>query len=319
MKNMEVTMRKSDTARRAVGSQPSAFSFQPSAFCLLLTASWLLLPAACLLPSAYGQDRNPFADPKPAPEEKKDPAPAPAAEEAKPAPKPAEGPATPPGGRRVPTLKPPGAGGEEDAELTPEEILKRLQEARDLMFEAEELLSKLGKEGAPERMRRAGEKLDPPKPPDDPSSPSGGGAGGAQSDAMKKLDDLLRGTEKAQQDTVERLNGLLQKLAQMEQQQQGQPQPGGQRPQGPKPQPLNPDNDPQSNPGKPAEKPYDPPKRTPPPLTGPRSSDPAGAWGNLPPRLRDQILQGERDVERFPEEYRELLREYFKRLAEEDR
>ena len=55
------------------------------------------------------------------------------------------------------------------------------------------------------------------------------------------------------------------------------------------------------------------------PAPGQRTGDTAGIWGNLPPRLRDQILQGERDVERFPEEYRELLREYFKRLAEESR
>ena len=303
MKSMDETKRIFDRPRRAAGFQPSAFSLQPSVFCLLLSA-------VCLLESAYAQDRNPFADPKPA-EASPVPAPeTPAGPKAEPRPGRAE-PAP-----RVPTLKPPGADGGEDAELTPEEILKRLQEARDLMFEAEELLSKLGKEGAPERMRRAADKLAPPKPPDDPSSPSGGGAQGAQSDGMKKLDALLRGTEKAQQETAERLNGLLQKLAQMEQQ-QGQPQPGGQRPQNPRPQPLNPDNQP--NPGQPAEKPYDPPKRTPPPLTGPRSSDPAGAWGNLPPRLRDQILQGERDVERFPEEYRELLREYFKRLAEEER
>ena len=39
-------------------------------------------------------------------------------------------------------------------------------------------------------------------------------------------------------------------------------------------------------------------------------------WGNLPPRLRDQLIQGMRD--RFSAVYRTLTEAYYQRLAEED-
>ncbi len=40
-------------------------------------------------------------------------------------------------------------------------------------------------------------------------------------------------------------------------------------------------------------------------------------WGNLPPRLRDQLLEGTR--EKFSPIYRDLTEQYYKRLAEEGR
>jgi hypothetical protein len=40
-------------------------------------------------------------------------------------------------------------------------------------------------------------------------------------------------------------------------------------------------------------------------------------WGNLPPRLRDQLLEGTR--EKFSPVYRDLTEQYYKRLAEEGR
>lgn len=40
-------------------------------------------------------------------------------------------------------------------------------------------------------------------------------------------------------------------------------------------------------------------------------------WARLPERLRKRIRSG--DVDRFPEEYRESIRAYFRRLSEEQR
>ena len=39
------------------------------------------------------------------------------------------------------------------------------------------------------------------------------------------------------------------------------------------------------------------------------------AWGNLPPRLRDELLQGLED--RFSPLYRDLTELYYQRLAED--
>jgi len=39
-------------------------------------------------------------------------------------------------------------------------------------------------------------------------------------------------------------------------------------------------------------------------------------WGNLPPRLRDQVLQGLSD--RYSQLYRQMTERYYRRLAEED-
>jgi hypothetical protein len=49
----------------------------------------------------------------------------------------------------------------------------------------------------------------------------------------------------------------------------------------------------------------------------PRSFDRTGQpWGNLPPRERDEILQGTRD--RVLEEYREQIERYYRALAERE-
>lgn len=44
--------------------------------------------------------------------------------------------------------------------------------------------------------------------------------------------------------------------------------------------------------------------------------DRTGQWGNLPPRIREAILHGTRDLDEYPPEYREALKEYMKKLAE---
>ena len=45
--------------------------------------------------------------------------------------------------------------------------------------------------------------------------------------------------------------------------------------------------------------------------------DRTGRWGDLPPRVREAMQSGKRDLDEYPAEYREVLKEYMKRLAEE--
>jgi len=49
----------------------------------------------------------------------------------------------------------------------------------------------------------------------------------------------------------------------------------------------------------------------------PNNADPGDAWGHLPPRLRDELIQGRDD--RFSATYKSLTQEYYRRLAEEGR
>ena len=43
--------------------------------------------------------------------------------------------------------------------------------------------------------------------------------------------------------------------------------------------------------------------------------DRTGEWGHLPPRLRQDLLNGTRGLDVYPPEFAQLLREYFERLA----
>jgi len=45
--------------------------------------------------------------------------------------------------------------------------------------------------------------------------------------------------------------------------------------------------------------------------------DRTGNWGNLPPRLREAMLNGKRAIDDFPAEYQQILKEYMKKLAED--
>jgi hypothetical protein len=47
-------------------------------------------------------------------------------------------------------------------------------------------------------------------------------------------------------------------------------------------------------------------------------ADRRGRWGDLPGRARDPILHDPHAWEDFPAEYQEMLKEYQKRLAEEE-
>jgi hypothetical protein len=63
-------------------------------------------------------------------------------------------------------------------------------------------------------------------------------------------------------------------------------------------------------------KPYDP-NRNDPPSKFRSQGDRSGAWGNLPDRVREAMLHGKRDVDEYPAEYQQILKEYMEKLAGE--
>lgn len=69
-------------------------------------------------------------------------------------------------------------------------------------------------------------------------------------------------------------------------------------------------------PGNPAKQPYEPPRTMPPPNTNPltRTGDPNRRWGDLPSKIREELLQS--GVDQFLQEYKDRLERYFRILGE---
>ncbi len=133
--------------------------------------------------------------------------------------------------------------------------------------------------------------------------------------------DTGLGTQRVQEEIIARLEHLIDQAkknqskssksssssSSSQQQSQQQPNPGQQ-----KSQPPSQGN--QRN-----NKPSDSQEGDPPPLqqgdVNTVLEESRSEWGNLPPRVRDQLLQGRR--EKFSSLYQQLTQEYYKRLAEE--
>ncbi len=123
------------------------------------------------------------------------------------------------------------------------------------------------------------------------------------------------GTQRVQEDVVKRLDQLLASLD--KQQSQGSPQP--------KPQPSDPKQQPgpkKPSPGKPEPQPkgdgsqeHEGPTLQQGQLK-PELESARAAWGSLPARVRDMLMQGTED--RFSARYKAMTQEYYKRLAEEN-
>ena len=123
------------------------------------------------------------------------------------------------------------------------------------------------------------------------------------------------GTQRVQEDVVKRLDQLLASLDKQQQQQSGSPQP---KPGDPKPTP----GPKKSSPGKPEAQPngdgmqeHAGPTLQPGQLK-PELESARAAWGSLPARVRDMLMQGTED--RFSARYKAMTQEYYKRLAEEN-
>jgi hypothetical protein len=195
-------------------------------------------------------------------------------------------------------------GGKEEKDLTPEEALKILKEVKDLMDVSEELLnsSSMGKalEAEEKILERVRELLKDEGKVDPKDS---------QRKVLEKIEKLMKKSEGNQQGAVDKMADVIRRVK-AQQQGQGQPQDGP--PQQRQPQ----DGQPQSaqQPSNPATSPYDP-NRTGEPINKFRSSgDRTGRWGDLPGRVREAMLSGKRDLDDFPPEYQQFLKEYFRAL-----
>lgn len=202
---------------------------------------------------------------------------------------------------------PPPPPAQEEKDLTPEEALKILKECGKLMEEAETLLndSSRGKALGSEKetLERINKLLGtPPANPED-----------EQKKVLEKIEKLMGKSGKAQGETVDKLGDVIRRVRSQQGQGQGDPQQGPPQQGQPQDQMQKPQSS--QNPQNPATSPYDP-NRNGDPINKFRSrGDRTGRWGDLPARVREAMLNGKRDLDDFPPEYQQLLKEYFKSLS----
>lgn len=203
--------------------------------------------------------------------------------------------------------KPPAPPAKEDAEMTIEEAMKMLKEVGTLMEAAEELLNNASHGKALETEKELLEKIDKLLKEDSKDNPAE-----AQKKILEKIQKLMGKSEKSQGQSADKMGEVIRRVKSAQGQgqgQPGQPQPGQQQP---KPQSQK-----QDQPSNPADKPYDP-NRTGEPINKFRSrGDRTGRWGDLPARVREAMLSSRRQMDDFPAEYQQVLKEYMKRLAED--
>jgi hypothetical protein len=198
----------------------------------------------------------------------------------------------------------------EEQEMTPEEAMKLLKEAQTLMGRSAELLQDSSRGKALETDRELLEKIEKLLGEEDNEEKT---PTSMQGKVLKLIRNLLRKSEKKQQNSLEKIKEVIRrakacqsgKCKPCEERQKKQGKKKGQK-QANRPQ----------NPGSPAQKPYDP-NRTDPPSKFRSRGDRTGRWGDLPPRVRDAILDAARDIDEYPPEYQEMIKEYMKRLVED--
>lgn len=199
--------------------------------------------------------------------------------------------------------KPPAS--KEDAELTIEEAMKILKDCGKLMESAEELLNDASRGKALETEKDLMAKIDRLLKEDSKDNPAE-----SQKKVLEKIQKMMQKSEKSQGDSADKLGEVIRRVKAAGQgpgQQQGPPQQ-----QQPKPGAMKPDQ-----PSNPADKPYDP-NRNGEPINKFRSKgDRTGRWGDLPPRLREAMLNSKKVSDDYPAEYQQVLKEYMKRLAED--
>jgi hypothetical protein len=205
--------------------------------------------------------------------------------------------------------KAPAPAPQEEPELTVEEAMKILREVSKLMESAEELLADSSRGKALESEKQTLERIDKLLKSDPPK----GGAESAQQKILEKIEKLMKKSEQSQGQGSEKLGEVIRrvKAAQQGQGQGQQPQPKPGQPQPGAPKPGQPEN--------PATSPYDPNRRSDPINKFRSKGDRTGRWGDLPPRLREAMLTGKRDLDEYPPEFQQFLKEYFKALSGEEK
>ncbi|HEX7898443.1 MAG TPA: hypothetical protein VF950_11830 [Planctomycetota bacterium] len=196
---------------------------------------------------------------------------------------------------------------QEEKDLTPEEALKILKECGKLMEEAEALLNDSARGKAlgaeKETLERVNKLLG--TPPADPAD--------EQKKILEKIEKLMGKSGKNQGETVDKLGDVIRRARAQQGQGQGDPQPGPPQQGQPQDQMQKPQSSQQ--PQNPATSPYDPGRNSDPINKFRSRGDRTGRWGDLPPRIREAMLSGKRDLDDFPAEYQQLLKEYFKSLS----
>lgn len=201
----------------------------------------------------------------------------------------------------------PPAGPKEEPELTLEEAMKMLKECGKLMESAEELLNDASRGKALETEKELMDRIDKLLKEDSKENPAE-----SQKKVLEKIQKLMQKSEKSQGDSADKLGEVIRRVKAQQGQGQPQPQQGPPQQQQPKPGSMKPDQ-----PQNPADKPYDP-NRNGEPINKFRSKgDRTGRWGDLPPRLREAMLNSKRSSDDYPAEYQQVLKEYMKRLADE--
>jgi hypothetical protein len=145
------------------------------------------------------------------------------------------------------------------------------------------------------------------------------------SDRMSQQLDVGLRTQRIQESALALMDQVIEEAVKQQQQQQKRPQKGGPADQGKQQSGSSQNAKPsQSSPSGPANSQH---STQPPSQDGASRGTPSEAqpdaplhqtqsqWGNLPPRLRDQLLQGMN--ERFSPIYQRLTEAYYRRLAEE--
>jgi ElaB/YqjD/DUF883 family membrane-anchored ribosome-binding protein len=204
-----------------------------------------------------------------------------------------------------PAPKPPAA---EEKELGIDEALQMLHEVARLMETAEELLADSSRGKALQSEKETLEKIDKLLKADpaaqDPSQ--------TQQRILEKIEKLMKKSGQSQDESAKKMGEVIRRVkAQQQGQGQGQGQPQQQKP---GPQSQKPDQ-----PQNPATSPYDPNRRGDPINRFRSKGDRTGRWGDLPPRLREAMLTGKRDLDEYPPEFQQFLMEYFKALSGEER
>ena len=191
---------------------------------------------------------------------------------------------------------------QDEEELTPEKALQLLKETHGLMTLAEELLneSSRGKAAATEKaiVERINELLK-----DEPEA--------AQKKVLEKIERLMSKSQGKQKGAMDKIDEILRKAKSG----QGQGKPGDPQ-QGQKPQSQGQKPQASKQPSSPANAPYDPNRNDPANIFRSKG-DRSGRWGDLPPRIREAMFNGKRDLDDFPPEYQQLLKEYFQGLLNE--
>jgi len=136
-------------------------------------------------------------------------------------------------------------------------------------------------------------------------------AGKKQQEAIDEINKILRQIKKLQSDAAEGLNKIIRSARVIESQGEDKPKPELKPKPGQKPKPKPKPQEEKDGKGGPAPRAYDAKGDLPDGFTTRRSD--RLKWGNLPPKLRDEIIQSAQ--EEFLPEYQERLTRYFKILA----